>query len=425
MRSGRFSVNQSHAPLEAREPVEERELSGDDRRERNQSDERADPDRLVGAVRPAEDVIEEPVLLVPEVEAFLADVVHGIGDVDEVLPEFARHVFVGRVLERELEGHAEEIEAVHRHPARPVRLPEDPARRELGVPIEEADVVEAEEASLEDVVPELVLAVHPPVEVEEQLVEDALEEDTVEAAGLVLLDLSHPDGGPGVDRRIDVAEGPLVRRDLAVRVHVPLPEHEHELVLRELRVDQREDDAVEGEVPGREPRELPRVRHRKHVAGVEVRPLPVAPAPPARGRRRLRGIAHEPAPDVVAVVLLRPDHARERLPHDPPLLRREDRRQDRLVVLVGLAARALHRHIEAPAERVARLRVLGGEAEAHPGFASGGHLEPLPGRRLGAAPARDGPRRAGRRSGMRERRPSRGASRSVSRRDARCSCRSR
>ena len=42
--------------------------------------------------------------------------------------------------------------------------------------VERADVVEAEEAALEDVVALGVLAVHPPGEVEEQLVEDALEE---------------------------------------------------------------------------------------------------------------------------------------------------------------------------------------------------------------------------------------------------------
>ena len=48
--------------------------------------------------------------------------------------------------------------------------------RQLRVAVEDADVVEAEEAALEDVVAELVLAVDPPVEVEQQLVEDALEE---------------------------------------------------------------------------------------------------------------------------------------------------------------------------------------------------------------------------------------------------------
>ena len=45
--------------------------------------------------------------------------------------------------------------------------------------VEHADVVEAEEAALEDVAALRVLAVHPPGEVEHQLVEDALEEREV------------------------------------------------------------------------------------------------------------------------------------------------------------------------------------------------------------------------------------------------------
>ena len=45
--------------------------------------------------------------------------------------------------------------------------------------VEDADVVEAEEAALEDVAALGVLAVHPPGEVEQQLLEDALEEHAV------------------------------------------------------------------------------------------------------------------------------------------------------------------------------------------------------------------------------------------------------
>ena len=85
-------------------------------------------------------------------------------------------------------------------------------------------------------------------------------------------------------RRIDVAERPLVGRQLAVRVHVPLARQQHELLLRELGIDQRQRDRVEGEVPGRVPRVLPLVRHRDDVGVVQVRPLVVAAracAPPA------------------------------------------------------------------------------------------------------------------------------------------------
>ena len=41
-------------------------------------------------------------------------------------------------------------------------------------------------------------------------------------------------------RRINVAEGPLVRGKLAVRVHVPLAGHEQELLLGKIRIDDGE-----------------------------------------------------------------------------------------------------------------------------------------------------------------------------------------
>jgi hypothetical protein len=50
------------------------------------------------------------------------------------------------------------------------------AGRQRRAAVEDADVVEAEEAALEDVVAPRVLAVDPPGEVQQQLVEDALEE---------------------------------------------------------------------------------------------------------------------------------------------------------------------------------------------------------------------------------------------------------
>ena len=58
--------------------------------------------------------------------------------------------------------------------------------------VEGADVVETEETALEDVVALGVLAVHPPGEVDQQLVEDPLEEIDVPAA----VDLEHARAPP-------------------------------------------------------------------------------------------------------------------------------------------------------------------------------------------------------------------------------------
>ena len=180
----------------------------------------------------------------------------GRRDVGEVLEELGAHVLVGRgaVLAQD-QGDLEHVEAEQRHPARRVGLLEPALDGERRRAVDRADVVQAEEAALEDVVAVGVLAVDPPGEVQEQLVEDALEEDEVGGA----VDGEHPQGGPGVDGRVHVAEGPLVGGQLAVGVHVPLAAQQQELLLGELRIDVGDGHALEGQVPRREPRVLPRV----------------------------------------------------------------------------------------------------------------------------------------------------------------------
>jgi O-glycosyl hydrolase len=62
------------------------------------------------------------------------------------------------------------------------------ARGHRLAPVEHRDVVEPEEAALEDVVPLRVALVHPPGEVDEQLVEHALQKDAIGLALLAPLD---------------------------------------------------------------------------------------------------------------------------------------------------------------------------------------------------------------------------------------------
>ena len=84
---------------------------------------------------------------------------------------------------------------------------------------------------------------------------------------------------------------PLVRRQLAVRVHEPFAQQQHELILRELRVDHRQRNRVKREIPRRVPRILPRVGHRDHVVVVEMRPRVIASAPTLGGGGGVRRIA--------------------------------------------------------------------------------------------------------------------------------------
>ena len=90
------------------------------------------------------------------------------------------------------------------------------AGRKRRAAIEDADVVQTEEAALEDVHPLGVLAIHPPREVDQQLVEDALEELTIADAAATLLDLvdapARPTRAPADSRRRAPTRTPAAAR---------------------------------------------------------------------------------------------------------------------------------------------------------------------------------------------------------------------
>ena len=205
--------------------------------------------------------------------------------------------------------------------------------------IEGPDVVEAQEPALEDVVALGVLAIDPPREVDEQLVEDAGEEPVVGRT----VDFEDPQRGPRVYRRVDVVERPFVRGELTVGVHVPLAAEQDELPLREFGIDMRERHALKAQVPGGKPRVFPLVGHGKHAGRVEVTPSGVASREAFRGWRRLGRIAVEPPRHVVVIELLAPQHAAERLTDNQPFVGGEPVRHEARVEDVGFAATELER----------------------------------------------------------------------------------
>ena len=146
--------------------------------------------------------------------------VHGRGDIVEVLDELDDHVLVGRVVGGELDREFQHVLAEEGHPRRAVRLLQVAAGGQRRAAVEDADVVEAEEAALEDVLAEAVLAVHPPGEVQQQLVERRLEEIDVRLAAQGLLGAMEEQRRPGMDRRVHVAEVPLVGGHLAAGMQV-------------------------------------------------------------------------------------------------------------------------------------------------------------------------------------------------------------
>ena len=83
-------------------------------------------------------------------------------------------------------------------------------------------------------------------------------------------------------RRIGVVEGEFVSWDLPVRVHVPFPQQQDKLIFGEVRIDLRERNHVEREVPCGEPRVFPAIRHGEHIPIEKVQPVGGCGRPTAR-----------------------------------------------------------------------------------------------------------------------------------------------
>src|SRR6202035_6046408 len=103
--------------------------------------------------------------------------------------------------------------------------------------------------SLEDVAVVSGLAAQPRPEVQYELAEGPLEEEPVSLPRRRLFQLVNEPGGPRVHRRVDVAEVPLVSRQLPVRVQVAVVKQQLKLLLGERDVDGGEGHRMESEVP--------------------------------------------------------------------------------------------------------------------------------------------------------------------------------
>src|ERR1700756_2317001 len=112
-----------------------------------------------------EHVIVEAVLLIPELNAFAATVVHCVSNVHEMLEELAGYAFIGWVFPRKFESDRQHVQTIHAHPARAVRLFEMPAGRKGCGAIEDTNIVKPQEATLKNVHALGVFPIHPPGEI--------------------------------------------------------------------------------------------------------------------------------------------------------------------------------------------------------------------------------------------------------------------
>ena len=143
-------------------------------------------------------------------------------------------------MRRELESDLEHVLAEQGHPGGAVGLFQIASGGQRRTAVENADIVEAEKPALEQVSAETVLAVHPPAEIRRQPTEYPLQKIEIGLAAHRLLHAVDKDRRPGLYRRIDIAEVPLVGRDLSGRMQVHLAEQQVELLLGEIDVDGRQ-----------------------------------------------------------------------------------------------------------------------------------------------------------------------------------------
>ena len=153
--------------------------------------------RDTGATIEQQEVIVEAIVVVPK-----TTLVEGRSNVREVFEELRRHVLVCGVLFGEDDRDLQHVEAVQRHPRRAIRLLQPSRNGQRRRTVDWPDVVEPQKAAFEDVVAVVVLAVHPPCEVQRQFLENALEKEEIFRS----VDLEDAQRGPRVHGRIDVAQ---------------------------------------------------------------------------------------------------------------------------------------------------------------------------------------------------------------------------
>src|SRR5712692_3711611 len=139
---------------------------------------------------------------------------------------------------------------------------------------------------------------------------------------------------------------------------------------------------MESQIPGGIPRVLPFVGHRNDIRVTEMSPAAV-PAAPALSRRFRPGrVAPQPAPDVVVVELLAPEHAGESLPLDSTRVLSEVVLCDGVVEFVSLTDTLRKQLIKSSPER-AFAGSVDGQAQLDGYAFTAADVKLVPGRGLG------------------------------------------
>src|ERR1043165_145739 len=98
---------------------------------------------------------------------------------------------------------------------------------------------------------------------------NGFEKSAIAFTALFSLDLVNAPRSPGDHGRINIAEIPLVCRDLAVWMLIPFPHDEIQLALRKFCIDERQRNTMKRKVPRCVPWKFPLIRHRHYAFVVQ------------------------------------------------------------------------------------------------------------------------------------------------------------
>ena len=205
------------------------------------------------------------VFFVPHARAVAAEVIDRVRDVEEVLPELAGDVFVGRIFAAPVPSRWP-AGSGSTSPSSRCRRPARCSRRSAAARCGRRRRCCRGRGSRPGrrCGPSLSLRFTHQVKLSSSLWKMRCQERAIAHAAALLLDLVDAPRRPGMHRRIDVAERPFVGGELPVGMHVPLAQHQHELLLGELA--NRPAPAARSGTPG----PTPRTTGYSHLSGIEM-----------------------------------------------------------------------------------------------------------------------------------------------------------
>src|SRR5215470_10556551 len=100
--------------------------------------------------------------------------------------ELEGEALIGVIFFGQFQSNVHQVKAEHAHPAGCIRLFQHRTARQLLAAVEGSDIVEAEKASLKDVVPGAINLIDPPGKVDQQLVKALFQELSVSSPSACL-----------------------------------------------------------------------------------------------------------------------------------------------------------------------------------------------------------------------------------------------